>query len=167
MKNITKVLSAGLLAMALCACSSSDQNAEPKTDDQKTEEVSDNVTENKDKDFDGSAYEETTEGTVILRTAGGTSENGNVPEIASNPDTLMTVGVDSQDFPGNPVVTVYVDGKENTKLNFAGPDGLNQAQIELTGDNLTEGAHTIEFVKIEGDTPEVYKKVKYNVVSNQ
>lgn len=35
------------------------------------------------KDFDGSAYSDTGEGTMYLATAGGTSEGGNVPQIAS------------------------------------------------------------------------------------
>lgn len=112
------------------------------------------------KGFDGSAYSDTGAGIMYLRTPGGTSEDGNVPEIAVQKDTqLMQIELDIEGMDGS-VCTVYVDGMENTTMN-AGE--RVQQSITLQGDALKSGSHTVELVKMEGDVPAIYKKAEYKV----
>lgn len=111
-------------------------------------------------DFDGSAYADTGAGVMYLRTAGGTSEDGNVPEIAVQKDTMMMqIELDTEGMDGS-VCTVYIDGMENTTIN-AGE--LTQQAITLQGDALKSGSHTVELVKMDGDVPAIYKKAEYKV----
>lgn len=110
------------------------------------------------KDFDGSAYSDTGEGTMYLATAGGTSEGGNVPQIASG--GTMSIDVVTEGMDGS-VCTVYVDGVENSKVN-AGEMSQNGIVI---GEGATEpGAHTVELVKMDGDVPAIYKVAQYEAV---
>ena len=112
-------------------------------------------------DFDGSAFTDTGEGVMYLRTAGGTSENGNVPEIAAKSTSIVQIELDTDNMDGS-VCTVYVDGMENTKLN-AGERTQNTLTIQ--GDAVAAGTHTVELVKMDGDKPAIYKKAEYKVVS--
>lgn len=110
------------------------------------------------KDFDGSAYSDTGEGTMYLATAGGTSEGGNVPQIASG--GTMSIDVVTEGMDGS-VCTVYVDGVENSKVN-AGEMSQNGIVI---GEGATEpGVHTVELVKMDGDVPAIYKVAQYEAV---
>lgn len=112
--------------------------------------------------FDGSGFEEVGDGTMYVATPGGTSENGNIPQVAGmeNPqNSAMSIEVDYWDGDGS-VCTVYVDGVENCKINA----GDVQESITITGDTLTEGVHTVEVVKMDGDKPVIYKKAQYEIV---
>ena len=78
------------------------------------------------KDFDGSKYSDTGAGEMTLRTAGGTSEGGNVPQVAAKSTAeLIQIGIDYNGGDGT-VCTVYVDGVENTKMNAADHSVINQ-----------------------------------------
>lgn len=110
------------------------------------------------KDFDGSAYSDTGEGTMYLATAGGTSEGGNVPQIAGG--GTLSIDVVTEGMDGS-VCTVYVDGMENSTVN-AGEMSQNGIVI---GEGATEpGVHTVELVKMDGDAPAIYKVAQYEAV---
>ena len=111
--------------------------------------------------FDGSAFSDAGEGTMTLRTPGGTSEGGNVPQIAAKDSTrLLQVGIDFDGCDGS-VCTVYVDG---TELGSVNAGNRSQETVTLEGAMLSEGVHTVEVVKMDGDKPAIYKKAQYEIV---
>ena len=98
---------------------------------------------------------------MYLKTAGGTTEDGNVPEIAVKPNSVIQIELDTKGMDGS-VCTIYVDGIENSKVN-AGERTQNALTIQ--GDAIAAGTHTVELVKMDGDKPTIYKKAEYTVVS--
>ena len=112
--------------------------------------------------FDGSSFVDTGDGEMTLKTAGGTSEGGNVPQIAGKSGrTMMQIGVSYKGGDGS-VCTVYVDGSEVTKMNAS---ERVDSTVTLEGDALTDGVHTVELVCMDGDAPKIYKKAQYEIVS--
>lgn len=100
------------------------------------------------KDFDGSGQSEVGEGTAMLRTQAGTTEDGSVPSLTLPKDTtLCQIELDTQDMDGTATTHVYVDGMEATKGNF----GDAQLSFDLKGDALKAGTHTVEVVQFQGD----------------
>lgn len=98
---------------------------------------------------------------MYLSTSAGTTENGNVPELVYKQDAaLVQIGINTEGMDGS-ACTVYVDGIENTKLN-AGE--MSQSSISLTGDALSEGVHTVELVRMDGEEPVIYKIASYKMV---
>lgn len=98
---------------------------------------------------------------MYIKTAGGSSEGGNVPKTACSKTTTamqITIGYEGGD---GSVCTVYVDGMENTKENassrFAGT-------ITLQGSALDEGVHDVEMVSMDGNDVKIYKKAQYEIV---
>lgn len=114
----------------------------------------------KQADFDGSGFSDTGVGIMVLATAGGTSEGGNVPEIPAVANGGKQLGLNLDGGDGS-VCTLYVDGVENTKMNFG---ERSQATFTVEGDQLHEGVHTVELVKMDGDKPAIYKKAEYKCV---
>lgn len=171
MKKIVVVLAVAS-ALALCACgssapasSSASSDAAPSESAQSESsqpEQAPEVSEQASDLFDGSAFSDTGAGTMYLATAGGTSEDGNVPQIAFSGDpanSAMSIELDFWDGDGS-VCTIYVDGMEGDKMNA----GNVQQSITLWGDMLEEGVHTVEVVKMDGDAPVIYKKAQYEIV---
>lgn len=154
MKNLFKLFAVSALALSFVGCSSSDQA--PNDSDHKEAEKHESV-----KDFDGSAFSDTGEGIMYLATPGGTSENGAIPEVALTPDILTTIDVCTEGMDGS-VVTVYLDGMEKGKINAS---EMSQNQIEISGNDVLEGDHTVEIVKMDGDTPVIYKRAQYKAVN--
>lgn len=111
-------------------------------------------------DFDGSAFSDTGDGNMILQTAGGTSENGNVPEVPAEENAMCDFGLSLEGGDGS-VCTIYVDGMTNDKTNFS---ELADVTFTVSGERLYEGVHTVELVKMDGDTPVIYKKAQYKCV---
>ena len=99
---------------------------------------------------------------MFLYTPGGTSENGNVPQVAIKKGTTLTqIDINYRDGDGS-VCTVYVDGIENTKMNAS---KFIQSTLTLQGSDLDDGVHTVEMVAMDGDTPTICRKELYEVVS--
>lgn len=87
---------------------------------------------------------------MVLSTAAGTSEGGNVPKITvEKSTTLMQVEVDTEDLDAAAVTYIYVDGVEMAKGNY----GQAQVVVSLAGDALTVGDHTVEVVQLADDDP--------------
>lgn len=100
------------------------------------------------KDFDGSGQSEVGEGTAMLRTQAGTTEDGSVPSLTLPKNTtLYQIELDTQDMDGTAATHVYVDGMEATKGNF----GDAQLSFDLKGNALKAGTHTVEVVQFQGD----------------
>lgn len=72
----------------------------------------------------------------------------------------MQIEVDTQGMDGS-VCTVYVDGMENTTMNAG---AMTQQSITLEGDDLKQGEHTVELVKLDDSgKPVIYKVAQYKV----
>ena len=121
-KNIIAV---GALAMTLGLAGCGSAPAADSTGDKPAE----GRVEQGKLDFDGSGMSDTGAGIMYLSTGGGTSEDGNVPEIVADDVTIMQIGVNYFEGDGS-VATVYVDGMENVRMNA----GDVQMTIDLEGD---------------------------------
>lgn len=114
-------------------------------------------------DFSGS-YTNTGNGTMMLSTAGGTSEGGNVPTVfASKNDMLIQIGVDTTGFDGSHLSYIYIDGMLNISEQLAD----SQITIDLSGDALKVGQHTVEVVQFDTDKQDgtviTYKSAAYEI----
>ena len=161
-KAIVVMAFAAIMALALTGCGGSASSAASiASESTSASSTSASSAATVDK-FDGSAFADTGDGEMVLYTAGGTSENGNVPQVALDKNvTIAQIEVDYANGDGS-VVTVYVDGIENTKMNAG--EYLVQNTITLQGEALDEGVHTVEVVAMDGDTPTIYKKAQFEIV---
>ncbi|MBR2587577.1 hypothetical protein IKE71_04380 [Candidatus Saccharibacteria bacterium] len=157
MRNIVVALVVVTL-FALVGCGSSPQKDQtPRAGEEKS--YTSNMTIG-EKEFDGSAFSDAGQGTVVLRTAGGTSENGNVPEIPAVANGGSQLGLDLEGGDGS-VCTLYVDGVSNDKFNFG---ERSTVTFTVVAEQLHEGVHTVELVKMDGEKPAIYKKAEYKCV---
>ena len=158
------MVGAGLaLSLALTACGGAPQQNTQSTAQPQTKQEQQAPAK---KDFDGSKQAEVGEGSVMLSTAAGTTENGNVPKLTISKDTQLTqIEVDTNDLDRSVVTHIYVDGVENTKGNM----GDSQQAISLSGDALKAGDHIVEVVQFKGDdaSGEVvfYRKLSYQIAN--
>lgn len=158
------MVGAGLvLSLALTACGGAPQQNTQSTAQPQTKQEQQAPAK---KDFDGSKQAEVGEGSVMLSTAAGTTENGNVPKLTIQKDTQLTqIEVDTKDLDRSAVTHIYVDGIENTKGNY----GDSQNAISLSGDALKAGDHTVEVVQFKDDdtSGEVifYRKLSYQIAN--
>ncbi len=148
------IISMGALAVTLglagCGSASAPANAgEKPAEEQVKAEL----------DFDGSEMSDTGAGIMYLSTGGGTSEDGNVPEIVADDVIIMQISVNYFEGEGS-IATVYVDGMENVRMNA----GDVQMTIDLEGDALKPGVHKVEVVAADGNQVTVYKSAEYKVV---
>ena len=116
------------------------------------------------RDFPEGDYEEMGEGTVYIATAGGTSEDGNIPVIYEKKDTsIKQIGFDAWDFNGKALSFIYIDGMLHDKMQLAN----TQTTLTLSADQLAAGKHSIEVVQYENDDPEsdmiTYKSMAYEI----
>ena len=146
-------LSLGLFGCGGQASESAGGESQPKQESQEQQAAA--------LDFDGSGMSDTGAGMMYLSTAGGTSESGNVPEIA-NPGSsaVMSIGLNYEGGDGS-VCAVYVDGMENMEINAN--EYLGQYSVVLEGDALAPGVHTVEVVAMDGDAATIYKSAQYEV----
>ena len=160
-KAITLAALATVLAFALAGCGGSSQPSASSTSASSVS-ASSAAASSSAASFDGSSFTDTGDGTMILRTAGGTSENCNVPQVAVKKGTsFMQISIEYHGGNGA-VCKVYVDGVENTPMNAS--ENI-QSTLTLQDDALTAGVHTVEMVAMDGDTPTIYKKAQYEAVN--
>ena len=156
MKRFFALLVVLSMLIAITACGESKEQTETKAPG-----ASENVIE---KDLPEGVYEELGEGTAYVSTAGGTSENGNVPVIYAEPDIIvMQIGLNAWDFNGNALSFVYIDGMLIDKMQLAD----TQTSLNLQQNQLTDGLHKVEVVQYENDDPSAamitYKAMQYEV----
>lgn len=119
------------------------------------------------KDFDGDSYSDTGEGVFLVVTSSGDSENGNVPVIYTDADTLLLqIGYKATEMNGGSLSYIYVDGMLTSKEQLSD----SQGSLDLSGDSLTVGTHKVEVVQYENDatdgTVTTYKSASYEVKEN-
>lgn len=165
-KKIAMMLLASSLALGLTACGSNEEPKEEKTMTENTESKEEPKKEAKEenkKDLPDGQYSDMGEGTMFLSTAGGTSENGNVPTVFVSDEILLQIGLNTSAFDGSKLSYIYVDGMENAKEQLAD----SQTVIDLSENALKEGKHTVEIVQYDNDEPTgtmvTYKKAEYEI----
>lgn len=160
-KAIAVLAIVGLMVFCLVGCGGSSSSSASAVSSNASSAASAASSTSAAKDFDGSKYSDTGAGEMVLRTRGGTTENGNVPQVAISNNTVSTQ-FDIQYSGGDgSVCTVYVDGVENTKMNAS---DRNQSMLTLQDSALDNGIHTVEMVAMDGDNVNIYKKAQYEIV---
>lgn len=170
-KKIVALLLMGTLVFSFTACGEKEAPKEETKTEATTETKAEAKGEKsdvtaKEKDFDGSSYSDTGDGTFFISTAGGTSENGNTPVIYAEPDTsILQIGCDAEGMNGNALSYIYVDGILLDKMQLAD----TQSSLDLTPDQLSVGSHSVEVVQYENDDTSsnviTYKSASYEVKS--
>lgn len=115
------------------------------------------------KDFEGT-YEDMGEGTMYISTPSGTSEDGNIPILYEESDTVFDqIGLSTIDMDGSKLSYIFIDGIQSASEQLAETD----MTLNLLEDNLTEGVHLVEVVQFENDDTEgaviTYKSAQYEV----
>lgn len=157
-KKIVGLVLVGVLALGMIGCSNSKE--ENKANENTTkEEVSSK------KDIPSGLDKEIGNGTVVLSTTGGTTENGNTPVVFVGQDTLLEqIGLSAENFDGSKLSYVYIDGMINTKEQLG---EMTQTTITLQDNSLKEGKHKVEVVQYDNDeqtgNPVTYKVATYEV----
>ena len=128
-----------------------------------TEKVKDdNKSNDKKEDQKIIGGEEKGEGNITLSTPGG--EGKDVTLITEKDSLLEQIGINAEDVDadGNEPTIVYVDGKENTKLQLS-KDVAVQDVIDLQEENLTEGKHIVEVIQEKEGEQTFYRQLSYTV----
>lgn len=154
-------------SLALAGCGSNDSaktDEVEKTDDaaqeSQEEQPVDVEPEAEPVDFDGSGLEEVGDFEFFISSAGGTSENGNVPVIAWGPDTIGDL-VDVNVYGGDGTLcVVYIDGHERNKVNA----GDCNVPVDYYPEDGTEGTHLVELVSYSDNGATIYRKASYEVI---
>lgn len=157
-KKILGLVLVGVLALGMIGCSNSKE--ENKANENTTkEEVSSK------KDIPSGLDKEVGNGSVVLSTTGGTTENVNTPVVFVGQDTLLEqIGLSAENFDGSKLSYVYIDGMLNTKEQLG---EMTQTTITLQDNSLKEGKHKVEVVQYDNDeqtgNPVTYKVATYEV----
>lgn len=161
MKKLIVMLMITICMLGVCSCGN---NTTESTDMSEVNTEQKTETKQVTKDFDGAGMTEMGPGTMYVKTAGGTSEDGNAPVLYAAPDTILTqIGISTRDYDGNHLTFVYVDGVKNMSHQF----GTGSSTLTLQGADLAEGVHDVELVQYENDDPSgeifSYHKAQYEV----
>lgn len=159
-KRILWLVLAVALAIGIMECSNSKDKTKGNINTVTTkEEVSSkkDILEGLDKEMGN--------GSVVLSTAGGTSENGNTPTIFGGQATqLDQIGLSPENFDESKLSYVYTDGMLNTKEQLG---EMSQTAITIQDNSLKEVNHKIEVVQYDNDeqtgTLVTYKVANYEV----
>ena len=153
----------------LVACGGKDTNTQTQTDApavQSEESDADAPAETaaSEKEFDGGSYSDTGDGTFLLVNASGNTENGNVIVVYMSADTsLEQIGYETSGMNGGSLSYLYIDGMLSAKEQL----GDSQGSLDLSGDALSVGTHTVEVVQYENDSVDaavtVYKSASYEI----
>lgn len=178
-----KIISAILISISVCiisSCGSTDSSisgvsAEPIVQESSVDSNASESFSAAPQDDASSAYSsipsgtfsDTGSGTIILRTSGGTSENGNVPVIYADSEALiMQIGLSSEGFDGSKLSFIYIDKKLVDKQQLG---DRSDASLNLEGFMLEKGTHIVEVMQFDNDdtstTPVTYKTVSYEIKS--
>lgn len=169
-KKIVTLILATSMAFSFTACGSEKSESTPtnsaalaNTDSEEESDTSAETTNSNEKDLPNESYQDMGSGTICLYTSGGSSENGNIPVIFVDSETLIQIGLESLDFDGSKLSYIYVDGMLATKEQLA----HSQISLDLTGDMLSVGTHIVQVVQYDSDDPSgemvTYKSVSYEV----
>lgn len=149
------------------AASESSDSSESSEDVQEDNSQDDSAQETADqeKDIPDGDYSDMGSGEMYISTAGGTSEGGAVPVIFVQDEFLIQIGLDTTAFDGSKLSYIYIDGMLSTKEQL----GDSQTSLDLSGDALQVGIHSVEVLQYDNDDPSgsvvTYKSASYEVKS--
>ena len=157
----------GCLFLSACGKQEADTQTQADSSAVQSEESETDAPADSDaaeKDFDGSSHSDTGDGTFLLVNASGNTENGNVIVVYVSSDTaLEQIGYETSGVNGGALSHLYIDGMLSTKEQL----GDSQGALDLSGDALSVGTHTVELVQYEDDSVEgavtVYKSASYEI----
>lgn len=159
------ILALSIVMLTGCGNKTDDtkSNESSKTSVESTEKVkNDNKSNDKKENQKIIGGEEKGEGNITLSTPGG--EGKDVTLITEKDSLLEQIGINAEDVDvdGNEPSVVYVDGKENTKLQLS-KDVAVQDVIDLQEENLTEGKHIVEVIQEKDGQQTFYRQLSYEV----
>lgn len=181
-KKFVALMLAGLMGISVVACGGSGESAsssntpaesvssdasESYEDVQENNSQDDSVQETaaQEKDIPDGDYSDMGAGEMYISTAGGTSEGGAVPVIFVQDEFLIQIGLDTTAFDGSKLSYIYIDGMLSTKEQL----GDSQTSLDLSGDALQVGTHSVEVLQYDNDDPSgsvvTYKSASYEVKS--
>lgn len=172
-KKIVTLMLVGMMTASVTACGSSSDKSTASTTVQSENSSSDETIQEEpvesvssEKDLPDGDYQDTGDGTFYIACAGGTSEDGNIPVIFADSDLmLMQIGINTEGFNGSALSYIYVDGMLASKEQLAD----SQMALDLSGDMLSVGIHTVEVVQYESDDTTgnmvTYKSASYEIKS--
>lgn len=164
MKKILALILVVVLSSLLIACGNDASESTAPAAESEAVKSEEPKSEAKARDLPEGDYAELGEGTVYIATAGGTSENGNVPVIYAEKDLMLKqIGLNAFDFNGGALSFIYVDGVLVDKAQLAN----TQMSLDLQGEQLSEGLHSVEVVQYENDDTAsamtAYKAMQYEI----
>ena len=117
-----------------------------------------------ERDLPAGDYEEMGVGTVYISTPSETSEDGNIPVVYADTNSLLIqIGLNAWDFNGAALSYVYVDGILVSKEQLAN----TSTSLSLSESMLDVGTHTVEVVQYENDDPAsamtAYRSMMYEI----
>lgn len=157
-KKIIAVITILTLSFALTACGSKEaaKTTNTNTTDQ-TAAKSDTVK------IPAGLGTEMGVGKIIVSTPSGTSENGAVPFIYVEKDSLVQIGFDALEFDGAKLSYIFIDGVLNSKEQLKD----TQTSLNLKDDEVKVGKHKVEVVQFDTDKVDgkalTYKSASYEV----
>lgn len=111
-------------------------------------------------DFDGTGMTEAGDFTFYVSTPGGTTEDGNVPQVVYKPGTFgVGIAINVENGPGA-VCTVYIDGHKRKLMNA----GHEIQFVDFEDSDATEGRHKVELVSNDDNGASIYKFAEYEIV---
>lgn len=161
MKKLLSLFLAGFLSLGLAACGNSNNQQEqaPKED---TQQATENKADDTEKIPQGLG-EEMGNGDLSLSTPAGTSKENKAVLFVGNDTILEQIGLDAFEFDGSKLSYIYIDGNLVAKEQL----GDTQTSLDLQGDTLKPGKHTVEVVQFDNDEPTgkavTYKSATYEV----
>jgi len=163
-----KFIVAGLALGLLAGCGSTDSKSEAKdnTIQGTKSETSSKKTSKHPFPKDATPVGE---GKITVNTPAGNSENGNVPVLFADKNTIMDqIGLDYANFQGDKQTFVYVDEIFDRTTQVG---ELTQSTFTLAEDTLKPGVHTVTAVQFENDDPKGkvlnFVEAKYEVKENK
>ncbi|TXR98750.1 hypothetical protein DN390_16525 [Bacillus sp. SH7-1] len=145
-----KFIVAGLALGLLAGCSSTDSKSEAKDNNTQSAKSETSSQKTSKHPFPKDATP-VGEGKITVDTPAGNSENGNVPVLFADKNTIMDqIGLDYSNFQGDKQTFVYVDKIFNMTTQVG---ELTQSTFSLEENTLKPGVHTVTAVQFENDDP--------------
>lgn len=161
-KKIILIAISILMIVSFIACS---KETEQKTNSESTKaDVKKEEKKDENKIQLPSDIKDKGKGSVQIATPSGTSENGQVPFIYADKDTMLTqIGLNSSEFDGSKLSYLIIDGMLNDKEQL----GDSQISLSLQKELLNVGKHKVEVVQYDNDKIDgniiTYKVASYEV----
>lgn len=111
-----------------------------------------------------SDIKDTGKGNISISTPSGNSENGQVPFVYVDKDTVLDqIGLNARDFDGSKISYILIDGIINSKEQL----GDSQSTLTLKEDELKVGTHKVEVIQFDNNRTDgnivTYKTANYEV----